>query len=182
MTQYRRIVQKLDRFFPWGLLIGVGLFLVFGGGWADITEGRKHRKAHELFSGISPTSVTVFAIGDAEKELLGKTFTVDGIQVYPVVSSVTLRGDELSMFMDIWRRQAPFDAASALCHSPPFGFRFFNGNRVIVETTVCWACSNFTVARYPFDADYCGFHASSPDAKALLEFCRSRVPPKTIQP
>jgi len=30
-----------------------------------------------------------------------------------------------------------------MCHTPPYGVRFYRDNKMLFETTVCWECHNF---------------------------------------
>ena len=84
----------------------------------------------------------------------------------PVRSSKTLSGSDAEMFAALWRAQTFGPEFQALCHHPAFGFRFYSGNDVTLETSVCFACANFSVD-YLWKSDFQGFDTSRPIAREL---------------
>lgn len=62
-----------------------------------------------------------------------------------VLTEKTLGPAESKAVCDNWRRLSFNMGASAFCHHPPYGLRFYRNNRLLYDTTVCWECSNFFV-------------------------------------
>lgn len=75
----------------------------------------------------------------------GDVFEIAGDDVsFVVASRKTLRGKNCKKIIDAWRRlQIPKGPGGAFCHTPPYGIRFYRGNDVLLETTICWECHNF---------------------------------------
>lgn len=75
----------------------------------------------------------------------GAGFELAGKDVSFVVSSKkTLRGKNCQKIIAAWRRlRIPDGSGGAFCHTPPYGIRFYRGNDVLLETTICWECHNF---------------------------------------
>ena len=84
----------------------------------------------------------------------------------PVRSSKTLSGSDAEMVAALWRAQTFGPEFQALCHHPAFGFRFYTGNDLTLETSVCFACANFSVD-YLWESDFQGFDTSRPKAREL---------------
>lgn len=57
------------------------------------------------------------------------------------------RSDFLPALQKVVGIQGEIDGG-ALCHFPIHGVRVFSGNKVIFQTSFCWACNNFAI-RYP---------------------------------
>lgn len=149
------------------VLAGAALYFYFCEGWRDVTVGREHRKANDLFTqveGITEVRIYLLAGGPA-KQRGGKP------------GSVTLTGDALDEFLGIWQFQSPSANMSAFCHSPAYHFQLYRGSRMVAETSICWLCSNFTLEVWPGrEPVLYGFHAKGGAAQGLLKFCDSRLP------
>ncbi|KAF3889242.1 MULTISPECIES: hypothetical protein [Nostocales] len=58
----------------------------------------------------------------------------------------------------LWR-QLPF-AEQMRCHAPPYGFRFYKDDNLILQASVCWGCNNIFIDMegralvYTFDAEH----------------------------
>ena len=65
-------------------------------------------------------------------------------------------GEEAKGLADLWRRLPPGDQSR--CHTPPFGLRFFQGERLVQEASICWGCDNIfgeaegTMLHFGFDS------------------------------
>ena len=63
----------------------------------------------------------------------------------------TLRGDDAERIAALWRELAPKPpppgafVGLAKCHVPGFAFRFYSGDKLLAESTVCWLCGNFGI-------------------------------------
>lgn len=75
----------------------------------------------------------------------GDLFAIAGNDVsFTVASKKTLRGKNCDKIIDAWRRlQIPEGPGGAFCHTPPYGIRFYRGDELLLETTICWECHNF---------------------------------------
>lgn len=66
---------------------------------------------------------------------------------FVVKSHRTVRGKECEAIVKAWRRlRIPQAPGGALCHTPPYGIRFYRGDQLLFETTICWECHNFYLA------------------------------------
>lgn len=76
---------------------------------------------------------------------IGDVFEIAGKDVsFVVASKRILRGKNCEKIMDAWRRlRIPDGTGGAFCHTPPYGIRFYRGNDILLETTICWECHNF---------------------------------------
>lgn len=59
----------------------------------------------------------------------------------------------------------------AFCHYPAHGIRFFEGQELQFETSICWACSNYYI---PFKGSYSWKGMN--DSSDLFEFFQSKLP------
>ncbi|MGJ8641651.1 MAG: hypothetical protein ACSHYA_19830 [Opitutaceae bacterium] len=164
---------------PWLILAVMTFYLIAYDGWRDLTFGRLHRVAYEMFDdpgGID--EVRIYLLQGEEGTESGDVFPVRpygrNAETYGVIS---LTGEALEEFKTLWRFMAlelAYDY-QALCHHPPYGFQLIEENQVKVETSICWACSNFYVSILGTSAWY-GFNSSGPNSEALLNFCDSLMP------
>jgi hypothetical protein len=53
---------------------------------------------------------------------------------------VRVTGDAAKTIAALWRSLPP--GAQARCHIPPFGLRFFVGEKLVAEASLCWECNN----------------------------------------
>jgi hypothetical protein len=160
------------------LIAAFGYFYVLDG-WRDLTDGRLHRKAQDLFSYFESDGVTevrIYLLQGTPGKATSESFP-GGDGDAAIYGSITLTGEELESFLSIWHYQMINHATYGLCHDPAYGFRFYKGTRLFGETSVCWACKNFSVRVWPFqDPQLYGFDASGKAGQDLLNFCDSRQP------
>ena len=63
----------------------------------------------------------------------------------------TLRGDDAERIAALWRALAPEPPTRGVgrgltkCHVPGFAFRFYAGDKLLAESTVCWMCQNLGI-------------------------------------
>ena len=63
----------------------------------------------------------------------------------------TLRGDDAERIAAHWRALAPESpppggrGGKKKCHVPGFAFRFYAGDELLAESTVCWMCENLGI-------------------------------------
>ena len=69
----------------------------------------------------------------------GDVFEIAGKDVsFAVASKKTLRGRNCDKIIDAWRRlRIPDGSGGAFCHTPPYGIRFYRGDDLVLETTIC---------------------------------------------
>jgi hypothetical protein len=61
------------------------------------------------------------------------------------------------------------------CHQPPFAYRFFAGEKLLYDTSVCWGCGNLIVG--PEGKRHCFyFNKETKEAKDLLEASKKLFP------
>jgi hypothetical protein len=95
---------------------------------------------------------------------------------YPATARLRLSDEASKKAVDAWISLARGQVFSGKCHQPPYGLRFFRGNKLVFETTVCWDCSNYTIPM-PFlgRVEY-GFDEKNSDAKDLLTLLQEALP------
>ncbi len=154
------------------------VYLALFDGFKDVTAGRTHREAYDLFADTEGIyEVRVYLIMGE-----GKSDGSFPIRPYgseePTYGSVALTGKELKDFLDVWEYQEVSWGRQSMCHGPVYGFRLFRRGKLIRETSICWSCSNFYVTPYPGISTWYGFNADSKQAKELLAFCDKLLPYK----
>jgi hypothetical protein len=113
----------------------------------------------------------------------------DGPRFYVGVEShVTIKGSECKAIVQNWR-ELEFQPNGTLCHTPPYGIRFYRDDKLIFETTVCWECHNFHMPRVDpktgsTEMQLYGFKNDG-KAKKLLATLQRHLPlpkrPKTVR-
>jgi hypothetical protein len=175
----RRFLRIFVHLFPWAVILLIAAYVVLGGGWKDIILGRYEHKAMDFFSGVgSATEVKIYRLEGTKEQSTTETFPIKpyGGSKQTVYGSITLTGDELEAFLKLWRSQIPVEGPGAKCHEPPYGFCIYDGFLPVRETSICWGCSNFYLACWPFGSYLRGFDSRSAAAIALLDFCDKRLP------
>ncbi|KLU03628.1 putative signal peptide protein [Rhodopirellula islandica] len=88
----------------------------------------------------------------------------------------TLDNEQSEQFVKTWERLNFERYAGAMCHYPVYGLRFYNGDELVFETTICWKCRNF----YFYDEadEKYRWHGFQPNeaSKSLLAYLRSVLP------
>lgn len=84
-----------------------------------------------------------------------------------IIDSKTIAGDSINSLSEVFSGLlATPDDPGPLCHFPSHGIRFFGGDSLVFETSLCWHCSNYFV-KYPDDyqtATWVGFQNSPMEA------------------
>lgn len=93
--------------------------------------------------------VEILRVEEPTKRPSGSDFIVqpyiDFAGYAPILQSKTVTGHDAQQLAKLWRSRT-FGGSGALCHEPPYALRFFRGNRLVFETSVCWECFNCFVA------------------------------------
>jgi hypothetical protein len=63
----------------------------------------------------------------------------------------------------------------ANCHFPPFAYRFYAGEKLLYDTSVCWGCENLIVGP-DGKRHYFYFNKETKDSKELLETSKKLFP------
>ena len=79
--------------------------------------------------------------------------------------TVTLEGDAADKISQLWRQLPPGEQSR--CHTPPYGVRFRIADRVVVEASICWHCSNIFGTVEEQEMHY-EFNVEHPAAKELF--------------
>lgn len=100
-------------------------------------------------------------------------FTVrgDASTGWDVLERKALEGAEAQNVAASWRKLEFGSWFQAACFSPVYGLRFMDGQKVVLETAVCWQC-----ATVQLNDGFEGFDAESPEAQALLETLDNLIP------
>lgn len=53
---------------------------------------------------------------------------------------VRVTGNDAKVIAVLWRSVPA--GSQARCHTPPFGLRFFLGEKLVAEASLCWMCNN----------------------------------------
>lgn len=82
---------------------------------------------------------------------------------------VRVKGETAQQIAHLWRQLPPDEQMR--CHIPPFGLRFYVGNKLLVQGSVCWDCNNIWVEENGEDLVYTfdGGHKSSRQLLGLLQ-------------
>ena len=94
----------------------------------------------------------------------------------PVLSSTVIRRGEARRMAELWRHLSFEKGWQALCHEPPYGVRFYRGDELVFETSICWSCTNFFVRQRDGSYDWYGFHAEDLNAETLFAELQKLVP------
>lgn len=86
-----------------------------------------------------------------------------------IIETTTLHSTEARKLAAIWRHQNFGVEYQMLCHDGVYGLRFFHGNALLLETTLCFHCQNFYLpASLPGDTSgWWGFDAESERGREL---------------
>lgn len=74
-----------------------------------------------------------------------------------VIKSIQLDGQAAEDLARLWRTRG-FGGGYMFCHFPAYGLRFFAGDKLLVETSLCWMCQNCYVQEIDGGYDWLGFH------------------------
>jgi len=90
-----------------------------------------------------------------------------------VTGKVVLKGKDAEQLAHEWRNLTFGVQYQALCHSPIYGIKFMSNSRLLFETTICWHCSDFSLA----DGGYGGFDSSKESSNILKSHLEALLPP-----
>ena len=93
----------------------------------------------------------------------------------------TLTGADADQISQLWGAQTFGLEYESLCHQPAYGFRFYRGESLRFETSVCFRCSSFTVLLLGEEEQW-GFDTTTPRAHELLARLQQIVPGRVPDP
>jgi len=117
-----------------------------------------------MFGGAAPTNAARFPVQFAG-------FTSNR----KIQATQTLVGNRAAEFLDAWRSLHTCWGFSALCHEPAYGLRFFNGDKLALETSVCFKCCNFSV-QTPSGHVLCGFNPTDRAGTKVFFMLTNSIP------
>ncbi|MCM8533230.1 MAG: hypothetical protein NE330_18825 [Lentisphaeraceae bacterium] len=175
----KNILKKSLTILPWFIIVVAIALVIYFEAHKDVTFGRIHRVAYELFGYQEDvTKAEIYLLMGDDNQLKEETFPIrsNSSKTY---GKVTLEGQTLKKFIELWEFQPISYHSQMLCHEPPYGFKLYEGSKLVGQTSICWSCSNFYVTIYPGVHAWYGFNARSTAAQELLNFCNERLPYKT---
>jgi hypothetical protein len=180
-------MRKLIRILAWATtlllaFIGVGtiVFLSAFNGSRILAIGLIETKVSEAFFHTGAiTSVKAYRIGKSAEVSSADTFPIIPYGSFSHIEGrAEITGDKLKEFTDIWRGLNPCFRRQSLCHNPVFAVEFFEGEKRVFRTSLCWHCNNFYVELLPGSATWYGFDGDSPGALRVLEYFEELIPQK----
>jgi hypothetical protein len=87
-----------------------------------------------------------------------------------ILGTRTLSGNVAKEVCDLWRSQR-FAERSMSCHFPVYGLRFFQGEKLHFETSICWGCRNFST-----EGGWASFSSTNAAGKALYSKLNEILP------
>lgn len=81
------------------------------------------------------------------------------------VRFVRIKKETAQKIAYLWRQLPPGEQMR--CHYPPFGLRFYMGNKLLVQGSVCWECNNIFVQENGENLIY-EFYAQHPHSQQLF--------------
>jgi hypothetical protein len=93
-----------------------------------------------------------------------------------IVKKKEIKGEESKKLCNTWR-SLTFDMWSqAMCHFPIYGLRFYQGDKLQFETSVCFGCSNFYFSRDGGGTSWHGFRKNDDAGKTLIASLNEIIP------
>jgi len=139
--------------------------------------GRTYVAAQEFGRFLPPVDeIEILALGGAVPDDTPDSFPPDLGDRLGTVNRHTIHGPEAEQLASIWR-DIDFDRHFAgLCHQPYYALRFRHHGKLILETSVCWKCSTYTVPAGIFGHTYYGFDSKSELGQKLLSTLTQYAP------
>ncbi|WP_413432565.1 hypothetical protein [Crateriforma spongiae] len=133
---------------------------------------------HEENREPTPQSDTFLVRPESPKTDDSTVISLSEISVRPI-SSKAFDAKVAKRIADDWRA-LKFRPNGAFCHVPTYGIRFYRGDELIFNVSVCWKCHNFYLPAIDPDSGQpssilYGFDDNAP-AKRLLNDLRRLVP------
>jgi hypothetical protein len=65
----------------------------------------------------------------------------------PILGHITITGEKFEKIQKKFISATSPGSMQAMCHYPIYGFRFYRGDKLVAETSICFKCSNFYAPR-----------------------------------
>ncbi|HEX8372714.1 MAG TPA: hypothetical protein VF585_08040 [Chthoniobacterales bacterium] len=174
------------------IIIALGILLAFGGivawQWDSILRAYFFHRIRAVTTALphcDRVELSHLRGGDtvsAPVKPPTNAFSVRPYGSYPtVLSRQTLSGMEAESFAALWRAQTYGPHFTGLCHYPVYGLRFYSGNELRFETTLCFDCSNFYINLHG-GGGCTGFDTSTPKARELFLILQQAFPASVRKP
>lgn len=109
-----------------------------------------------------------------KKELLKrKHIRMNEWAIFWIENSLTFSNDTAQEIARLWRSLP--HAQQARCHWPPYALRFFDGDQLILEGTICWTCNNIYTKSFKKEGVYT-FDATHETSQQLLNLLKELAP------
>lgn len=116
-----------------------------------------HKPAH--LGVVDSLAVTTFLGKHVPSEDGEEARFIPNLATYTVPESVAKR------FAKLWRNLP--DGSKMKCYAPAFRLRFFAGQNVLVDASVCWHCNTIGILEEN-EVYYIGFDSTAPASQKLL--------------
>lgn len=90
-----------------------------------------------------------------------------------ITGKSVLSGTDAEQLAGEWRHLAFGIQYQALCHFPIYGLKFISGGRLLLMTTICWHCSDFSLGNEGYD----GFDSRQESSLILKKHLETLLPP-----
>jgi hypothetical protein len=90
----------------------------------------------------------------------------------PILGHATLTGEEFKRIRKEFLSATTPGSMHAMCHLPIYGFRFYQGAKLVAETSICFHCSNF----YAPQGDHYYWESLSPFAFGFQKHLNEILP------
>jgi hypothetical protein len=119
--------------------------------------------------------VEILALGGTVPEGTPDSFPGDLNTYCRTLNRHTIRGAEAQSLAGLWR-SLTFRQVFSLCHDPYYGLRFRHRGELILETSICWKCSNVSLPVGFFPRTTYGFDAKAEFGQRLLSTLSDYAP------
>jgi hypothetical protein len=168
--------KRWQRFFAWlfGFAITLAVFVYFTREfWLTTLRsyyiGRTYVAAEEYGRFLPAVDeVEILALAGEAAGGQPDSFPPDIGPRIGTVNRHTVRGADAESIRGIWRSISFDRHFAAICHQPYYALRFRHHGKLILETSVCWECSTYTIPIPIFGSTQYGFDAKSEEAQKLL--------------
>jgi len=124
-------------------------------------------------STIAPSSLSRI---DAVEVVSLRGLLPNGVSEYMAAAKdarrVRITGTEAQRIAELWRTLP--EGEEMRCHIPPFGLRFFAGDDLVCEASICWRCNNI-FGQAGADEVFFEFDGSLAPSRALLKACENAL-------
>ncbi|MDP3238062.1 MAG: hypothetical protein Q8N26_35045 [Myxococcales bacterium] len=96
----------------------------------------------------------------------------DYMSAATLAPTVRVSGSAAKTIAALWRSLPA--GSQARCHDPPFGLRFFLGDKLVAEASLCWMCNNVVGGTWE-GTFWFEFDGEAPGSLELLAALRTEI-------